>query len=1273
MSSLSVYLPQDRLRALARGEPLPDRTTGSALFADISGFTSLTEALRESIGPRRGAEELTKHLDAVYAALIAEVEKYGGSVIEFAGDAIMCWFDETIDSKGFGNPSSSLAVTCAFALQQAMRTFASIALPTTTVTLSLKIAVASGPARRLVVGDPAIHYLDALAGATITRTASAEHLTQKGEVLLDEITVNALGETLTIKEWRTDTDSGARYAVVEKFAQAVSVEPHSFTPTLNAEQLQPWLHRAVYQREVSWQGSFLTEFRPCVALFVRFSGIDFDSDEAGKQLDTFIRRAQTIVARYDGTFLQITIGDKGSYAYINFGVLSTHEDDARRAAKAAIDLKKDAADLGFLAPLQIALTQGLMYVGAYGGPTRRTFSAIGDEVNLAARLMQAAGPGEILLSSHVHQALMQEFIFEPRPALTLKGKAEPLTAFVLTGERQHRAIRLQEPSYALPMVGREKELAIINEQLTMALQGKGQVIGIVAEAGLGKSRLVAEVIRLARKKDFAGYGGVCQSDAINTPYQTWKTIWSALFDVDPAAPLRKQIRSLEGEIEDRVPERLAAVPLLSSLLNLAIPDNDFTQTLAPKDRKGALHALLEDYLKAAAQDEPLLIVIEDLHWIDALSYDLLDELARAVSGYPIVFVLAYRPLQTEGAQLIAARLENLPHFTKIELSELSAAECDQAVRAKLAQLYPARGGAVPIGLVQKLMAHAQGNPFYLEELLNFLRDRGLDPRDPSALDKIELPDSLYALILSRIDQLTEHEKTTLRVASIIGRLFRAAWLTGYYPALGALPQVKADLDELRALDITPLDTPEPELAYLFKHIVTHEVTYESLPFATRAQLHEQLAQFIETLGSDRYLNLLAFHYSRSENTLKQREYLAKAAEVAQATFANDAALDYYARLLPLLTDLQAQLEIHLKRGAVLELIGKWAEGEVEYRTALSLAEQAQDAAAAARCQHALGVLCRLRSDYGAGLEWLGRARASWETLGDRSGVSQAAIQMGTVFVHQGDYIQAQHHLETGLALARELDDKRSAASAFNNLGLVAYNQGDSATARILYEEGLTLRREMGDKRGISIALNNLGNVAYELGDYAAVQALYEECLKLSREMGDVRGISAALNNLGAVAYTQGDYATARALQKESLALKRTRGDKRGITTSLINVGNLAIEQNDSALAQATYLESLGLSNEMGDKKNIVYNLSGLAAVAILLGDLPRAVRLAAVAETLRLNLGAGWEPIEGRIYDRTLAAAKAALSEEVFNAAWNAGKQMTLEGAIEYALQELKL
>jgi tetratricopeptide (TPR) repeat protein len=803
-----------------------------------------------------------------------------------------------------------------------------------------------------------------------------------------------------------------------------------------------------------------------------------------------------------------------------------------------------------------------------------------------------------LISSHVYQAVEQHFSFEPRPPLLMKGKAEPLPVFAVTGERKQRAIRLQEPTYALPIVGRETELQIINDKLDLALQGKSQIIGVVAEAGMGKSRLVAEVIRSARRKGFAGYGGACQSDGINTPYLAWKPIWGAFFDVDPSAPLRKQIRALEGEIEDRAPERVQALPLLSSVLDLDIPENDFTSNLEPQYRKSALTALFEDCLRAASKDEPLLIVVEDLHWIDALSHDLLEDLAKALADCPICFVLAYRPPQL--TRLQAPRLEALPQFTKIELHELNRAEAESAIRAKLTQLYPARSGAVPAPLVDKLMTRAQGNPFYLEELLNYLRDRGLDPRDPSDLNKIELPDSLHALVLSRIDQLSEREKTTLRVASIVGRLFRAAWLTGYYPALGEVAHVKVDLDQLEALDITPLDS-EPELAYLFKHIVTHEVTYESLPFATRARLHEQLARYLEDI--DAPIDAIAYHYGQSNNLAKQREYWQKAGEAAQAAFANDAALEYFANLLPLLTDPREKIALHLQRGELFFFIGQIEQAGQEYKSGLALAEALPDSAAGARAQRLIGTLFSARGDYEKALDWLGKALLGYETLGDAQGQAQTLLTSAWINFIQGDPVTSRERFEKALTLARSVADKASEADALSQLGtLASYSQEDYPAARALQEESLQLRRELGDKQGIANSLTKLAIVASAEDDWTMARVFYNEALALNREIGFRAGVARSLFDIGRLDLSQGDYTTARAVSNESLALYREIGDKRGSGMVLTFLGDMAVQEGNYAVAQTLLNESLTLNREMGEKWGMATALWSLADLSIMQDD-----------------------------------------------------------------------
>jgi len=1295
--TIHTYLPQDRLRAIANNSSLPDRTSGSALFADISGFTTLTESLQKEYGPRRGSEELSRHLGIVYSALIGEIEKYGGSVISFAGDSMLCWFDSGIGSQG----TETRALHTALGMQTAMKSFETISIGDDTVALTLKATVATGPARRFVVGDPEIMKVDALAGDTVARTATAEHHAQKGEVLLDEATVNVLGDSLTLKEWREEGNE--KFAVVEQGLDVGNQE--SPLPSIlrmpSPNKLMSWIHYSVFEREQYGEGGFLTEFRPCVALFIRFTGIDYDSDSAESELDTFIRTVQVTASHYEGTLLQVTIGDKGSYAYVNFGALSAHEDDSRRAVKTALELRNKTE-----LQLQMGITQGLMRVGAYGSETRKDFGALGDDVNLAARLMTTAKENEILLSSHVHKAVMDEFTFEPRSPLPMKGKAESLPVFAVTGESQRRAVRLQEPDYSLPMVGRVQELGIINDKLELAKQGKSQVIGIVAEAGLGKSRLVAEVIRNARRKGFVGFGGACQSDGIHTPYLAWKSIWQAFFDVDHEMPERKLMRLIEGEIEDRAPSRVDAMPLLNVVLDLNIPENDFTQHLEPKIRQSALHALLEDCLKSQAGDEPTLIVIEDLHWIDALSHDLLEGLAKALAGHAVCFVLAYRPPQLERLQ--APRIEALEQFTRIELHELTTAEAESAVRAKLTQLYPARGGALPAGLVDALMARAQGNPFYLEELLNYVRDRGLDPSD---IQNIELPDSLHTLILSRIDQLSEAEKTTLRVASIVGRSFRARWLTGYYPELGSFLQVKAALDTLSGLDITPLDTPEPELAYLFKHIVTHEVTYESLPFATRARLHGQLAVYLENeievgeTDTSPLLDVITFHYLRGENKEKQIEYLRKAGEAAQKNYANDAALEYYGSLLPLLKDDKEKTQIRLKRGEVLEFIGKYEAAESDFRTAFDSAKN--DPALKAFAQYALGTLNARRSEYEAALDWLAQAKEARTQLEDKAGLARVFIWMGVVIMRKGEYAQARQLLNEAVTLARQAGDKRIVADALTTLGGLAYNQGGFMTARAQLEESLALSREITYKLGISRALGSLGEVAYRQGDYATVQALHEESLALMREMGNKAGVSFSLTSLGLVAQAQGDYTAARKLYEECLVLDREMGDRSYIAVDLLNLGFVAYAKGNFSAARAAFEECLALCKAMDEKTQKAGGLLGLGLVDLAEGkpeareNILHSLRLRVetgeqVTQTSSLIGAAGLVMQEGDpgfaaqllgavvsglkaldavvelevkfFYEQTLAKVKEALDEVAFQSAWEEGSQWSLEEAVKKVL-----
>ncbi len=1233
----SAYIPIDRRRAMAQGVELPDRASGAALFADISGFTPLTEALLKEYGPKRGAEELTGQLNLIYDALVTEVHRYGGSVIAFSGDAITCWFDDHASMPAESTLENGLqAVACGLSMQQTMGQFAAIETSSgVRISLAMKVAVATGSVRRFQVGDPQIQYIDTLAGATLEEMAATEHHAERGEVVVGPAALAPLAGKIEISERRRDQETGQQFGVVARLsdrsqAQVATALQHIRSPeTLSEDQMRPWLLPPVYERLRAGRGEFLAELRPAVALFLSFTGIDYDADEAaGAKLDAYIRWVQNILVRYDAYLFQLTIGDKGSYLYAGFGAPVAHEDDAVRAVSVALELQKPPADLGYIANIKIGISQGQMRTGAYGGTVRRTYGVLGDEVNLAARLMQAAGPGQILVKDTVWQATYNSFAGESLPPFTVKGKSEPVATYRVNGINAQQVVHLQTPTYALPMVGRESELTLVEQKLTQASAGHGQIVAIGAEAGMGKSRLMVEVIRLATERRLVCYVGECQSYGTNTSYLVWQSIWRSFFNLDPAWELQDQIRELASQLELVDPSLVQRLPLLGAVVNLSIPDNDLTRSFDAKLRKTSLESLLVACLRTRAKITPLLLVLDDCHWLDPLSLELLEVIGRTIFDLPVLIAMAYRPLHLE--PLKDAQVRKLVYFKELQLTDFTEREAERLISLKLKQFFGTQAEVPPI-LLERITARSQGNPFYIEELLNYLQDQNFDPNETETLDQLDLPTSLHSLILSRIDQLSEHQKSTLKVASVIGRLFQAAWLWGMYPDLGEPQQIKADLEALHRLEFAPMDKPDPELTYIFKHVVTREVAYESLPYAMRAILHDQFGQFIEQKYGDRldrYVDLLAFHYDRCENQVKKREYLRKAGEAAQEDYNNGAAIDYYQRLLPLLPPGE-QVAIMLKLGEVLQLVGQWHKAGQLYQKALNLAEQLNNRSALAWSQTAMGEVLRKQGLYVEAMNWFEQARTTFEALGDKAGVGQVLHYSGNLAAEQGDYVTSRQRYEASLAIRRALNDKANIASLLSNLGLDAHQLGDYQTAFNLYQESLELRYQLGDQWAIAVSLNNLGYLALDQGDYEAAQTRLEVAVNLQRQVGDRSMLADALNNLGNVARDRGDYSMAQQLYQEGLLINRELGKKWGVAYLLEDIGGLAARQ----------------------------------------GQAERALRLSGAAETLRGIIGFPLPPAEQAKLDRILEPARRTLGEEAAIAVSNEGKRMSLEEAIEYALQ----
>ena len=1160
-----AFLPADRRWALATGTVLADRVHGAGLFADISGFTPLTETLARELGPQRGAEELTANLNRLFQAVISDLDRYGGHVLYFSGDAITCWLE---------GDDGTRAAAAGLAIQQTMASAGRVVTPAgREIILAIKVAIAVGPARRFVVGDPDIQLIDVLAGAIVDALAEAEQMAQKGEVILTASAVKATEGRVHLAELRrlpsgeavdgSDIANGSFVGVMDAILVEVAETPTRPDPLLAEELVRPWVLPAVYERLQTGRGEFLAELRFAYPMFVRFGGIDYDDDpEAPAKLDTFVRRAQEVFSRYGGNLLQLTLGDKGAYLYAVFGSPNAHGDDAARAAGAALELRAAAADTA-ARDLQIGITSGRLLSGTYGHSRRRTFTCLGDAVNLSARLMSKAPVGAIFVSNEVRRAAGDRYRWNHVGPLEVKGKVEPADVWALDGvavQSREREIR-----YPLPMVGRDAEMEAIGQAGVEVRRGEGRVVAIAAEAGRGKSRLVAEVVRSLRSEGIIVAFGEAPTIGRSISYAIWREVWRTLLGVDDDATEANQRRAVRRSLAAVGRGQVRRAPLLGPVLGLDLPDSDVTRPFDAKLRKTSLEALLVDALQAAASQEPLAIVLEDCHWIDPLSRDLLEELVRATKSFPVLFVLAYRPGDQPGGGL---GLEGLPQFAEFVLDELGPAAAKAVAMTKLRQLFGDDVVAAP-ELLTLVVERSEGNPFYLEELLNYIHGRRIDPADPRQLRDLDLPGSLHSLVLSRIDTLVEDPRRTLKVASVLGRTFVSSMVQRVYPDLGSHDDVERHLAAGRAADLVAIDQ-ESDSSWLFRHVVTREVAYQSLPFAMRELLHGRAAAELERHGPEAVaasLDLVAHHWWNSGDREKKITYLERAGVAAQARYANDAAIDYFERLAGIVEPARRS-DILLKLGKVLELVGSWARAREVESEALALACGAGDRHAEAWCEAALAEVARKQGQFGEAEELLDHAAELFGELHDDAGNGQVLHLAGTVAAQRGDNGGARAKYLASLEVRQRLGDKAGMGAMLSNLGVVSEYEGNLDAARDFHERALALRSETGDRWAIAVSHTGLGMIAVLQGRPAEARDAFEEAMRLNLEVGDSWMVALSHHNLGNAHRGLGDHDAARRHYAAAATAFQQYGDKWvlaflfedvAVLAATLNMGEMALE------------------------------------------------------------------------------------------------------------------
>jgi predicted ATPase/class 3 adenylate cyclase/Tfp pilus assembly protein PilF len=1141
------YLPEHVMRLLMTVDgvgnpPVTQRLDAVVLFADVVGFTTMAESL--SASGSYGTEQLTRVINRWFAVTADAISGAGGSVVDFAGDALVGMFDYTPETY----PAvASRAVRCAELIREVTASVAPVSTPDGPRSLTIRVGLAGGPLLVMVVGDPAIRLQHLIAGPALDYAIEALHRAGQGEIVVQ----------------RAVRDSAAR-ATSDCHTRPASPPPADDLEPL----LAPFVHPAIRARLRSGRHELVNEHRKVTIAFVCLPDLSIEDPRTVQALQRYLAAGVAVIDRYGGHLRHLMADDKGTVLVALFGTPVSHEDDEERAVRCCLELLAlpGVSHRG-------GVTTGQVYCGEVGSDVRREYAVVGDAVILAARLMQAAPAARLLIDQATYERARDIVVAEGPVRVAAKGKPGPVTAWAVREAHDASQAAPLPSSTAGPLVGRVRELLRLRTLAQQVRAGSGLVVWLHGEAGIGKSRLAAEVCLATRTFGFGEYAGSCRPHGTSATYLVWRSMWQELLEIDPMSPIPVQRAALTARIA-RYDGSGQLAPVLAAVVNLPMPDTERTAQLDPAGRDQLLRSTLLACLRDRAAAGPLVLLLEDCHWIDPASLALLGLLARHLANLPVLVLATSR-------EPVPDSLAALDHVVDVPLTEITGADANRLVRLRLRDRYGQDADVHP-RLVRAIAQQAGGNAFFIAELVSYLHSRGVKPDEPQALADLHVPDSLQRLVMARIDQLTDDEKATIKVASVIGRRFRPRWITSVYPAAGTAEQVQVHLSRLDALDLIPQVAAEPEPEYEFKHPVTLEAAYQSITYDTRDALHERIGRLVEETFPDRlsqYVDVLAHHYGRTGRTDKQRVWFQAAGDRAKAMFANETAIDYYRRLLPLLTEAE-RAELHVEIGTVYYHTGKWTEAENHYRLAMSGAEATGRRDILAAGQRQLGDLLMYTRSYAESIRWLKHAYAGFEGLGDAAGLSRTMDRMTFALFRQGTYGEALAMAQRHLAMATEVGDLSAMSTALNHIGLVHLNTGRLQEALDHLRRSLTTAQRAGDRHRTLNAACNLGWAWLRGADHLQAIAHYRHALAVAQDIGARHTANVIIGNMGEIYREEGEFGRARTCALHSLRLAVDLGAWSSVADQLANLGAIAAAEGSPTDAQHLLERAVGLAREL---------------------------------------------------------------------------------------------
>jgi len=1281
LKTVYTLLPPYLVEQVVR-DPTPGKTggrfiDGTLLFADISGFTAMSERLSR-IG-REGAEEITAHVNRYFGTMLAILSDHDGQLVKFGGDALLGLFLEP--------NSATRAVQAAQRMQIAMVDFDQTETSQGVFALQMKVGVHKGQFFTAQLGTAQdMEY--ALFGADVNRTAAAESAATAGQILLDRATLDAI----TVPCRATPVPSNGPYVVVESIEPAATLShSHALSsaispePTLGSlrdhvkllDALTPYMPAGLLARVASTPRtiSLEGEHRLVAVLFANVRGLGEIADQLGPgredQIITAINRyfiaMENGIRRFGGVINKMDLYNHGDKLLAFFGAPVAHEDDAERAVRAALAMQETLSEVACSLPTQaglpdlcleqkIGISFGYVFAGYVGTSWRHEYSVMGDEVNLGARLMSVADPGSIIVSSDVRRKVHALFELDPRGEVKLKGKSASVPIFSVVGPRAiPQALRGLEGMRS-PLVGRQAEWERLLAAMDQLLSGRGQIVSVTGEAGLGKSRLVAELRQRMADKPVRWIEGRCLSYTESVSYQPFHEIVQRLVGIQPDDGEAVAWDKLRTAVEESLaPEEIGAtLPYLANFLRLELGDA-LQEKVRYLDAEAlqrrvfvAIGALIEAQLSpvsprsATPEDAqpPLVLILEDIHWIDQASLALLEHLMPLVNRVPLMLLLLYRPERAKRCWQIHEKIgREFAHCAAdIALQHLTATDGQQL----LANLVGIERW--PADISRLILSHTEGNPLYVEEVIRTLIEDQTLIQEQSGqwrinrnIEAVKVPDTLQGVMMARLDRLDEPSRWTAQLSSVVGRVFPFDVLAQIVPENGAL--LERCLVRLQQHETIREMQRTPELVYTFRHAMMQEVCYGSLLARIRRIYHRKVAEYLETGRSsgrrdaESNVPLIAHHAFLGQDWPRALRYQLLAGQQAQKLFANHEAIDHLDKALecaghrpPTETETE-RLAIHAALGELLTNTGQYEHALEHLNEARSLAIERQDRDAEARACRWLAWLYQNRGEYIPAFDWIQQGLLA---LGGRETAEAAQLWIvgGLINSRRGEYDVAQEQCQRALRIAEGLGELAALARGYILLGHITRTLGNSAQAIEHFQQAFELYQRVGDINQQAVARNQIANAHFYMGQWEEAELHYRQAREIFDRIGDIYNRVFADNNLGGIARNQGRLDEALAFYQEALrSLEQIGGSLFVLGVVHMNLGDTFVRRGEVEAAYQHLRTSLDYYEQAQARDFLSETYRLFAEAALLVDDLIEAN--AHGREALRLARELAMRPEEG--------------------------------------------